>query len=58
MSERERRVNNIFKKVLDGVNDPQSNNPDHIRQEKRDKEKEYSGLTEVRTERDKQERGE
>ena len=35
----------IFKKVLDGVNDPQKNNPDHIRQEKRDKEKEYKALT-------------
>lgn len=36
---------NVFKKVLDGVNDPKKNNPDHIRQEKRDKEKEYRALT-------------
>lgn len=35
----------VFKKVLDGVNDPMKNNPDHIRQEKRDKEKEYRALT-------------
>ena len=36
---------NVFKKVLDGVNDPKKNNPDHIRQEQRDKAKEYNALT-------------
>lgn len=35
----------VFKKVLDGVNDPGKNNPDHIRREQRDKKKEYDALT-------------
>lgn len=35
----------VFKKVLDGVRDPEKNNPEHARQVARDKEKEFKALT-------------
>lgn len=50
-------MGNVFKKVMQAANDPKEHNPYHRRNEERDKKKEYNALTEPRTERDKQERG-
>lgn len=37
-------ANEVFKKVLAGIRDPEKHNPDHARQVQRDKEKEYRAL--------------